>query len=277
MVLGSPPGSSEVDAVGPSIARVTSAAMPGRVPLSVSGSSTLSMAPAAVAKVTGYPDAITRGGLRGWAARRPVASFLILLFSLAYPIMSLPVLAAHGVIPDGWMPQLPGLDTERIAAAMLVLLALLPTTFLVTWAADGGPGVLRLVRRMPVYSILHNFGGWGVLARAHSEWARGVWPAPTKEAAGPLGRRVVVDAHHHPMFASFGRRRRRYPDVCRSGGGGGESVSVGVGPSVVGGLRARGGQQHRAWVPLASCRRPAARSRTVLTDSPVSSAIVRYP
>src|SRR5829696_2977066 len=62
--------------------------------------------------------------------------------------MSLPVMAAHGVIPDGWMPQLPGLDTERIAAAMLVFLALLPTTFLVTWAVDGRPGVLRLVRRM---------------------------------------------------------------------------------------------------------------------------------
>ena len=75
-------------------------------------------------------------------------SFLVLLFTLAYPIMSLPVLAAHGVIPNGWMPQLPGLDTERIAAAMLVFLALLPTTFLVTWAADGRPGVLRLVRRM---------------------------------------------------------------------------------------------------------------------------------
>jgi len=46
------------------------------------------------------------------------------------------------------MPHLPGLDTERIAAALLVFLALLPTTFVVTWAVDGRPGVLRLVRRM---------------------------------------------------------------------------------------------------------------------------------
>ena len=87
------------------------------------------------------PHPITHGGLRGWAARRPVLSFLVLLFTIAYPVMSLPVLAAHGVIPDGWMPRLPGLNTERIAAAMLVLLALLPTTFLVTWAAEGRPGV----------------------------------------------------------------------------------------------------------------------------------------
>jgi uncharacterized protein len=106
------------------------------------------MAPPDAAVVKEIPHPITHGGLRGWAARRPVISFLVLLFTLAYPIMSLPVLAAHGVIPDGWMPRLPGLDTERIAAAMLVFLALLPTTFLVTWAADGRPGVLRLVHRM---------------------------------------------------------------------------------------------------------------------------------
>jgi membrane protease YdiL (CAAX protease family) len=94
------------------------------------------------------PHPIAHRGLRGWAARRPVTSFLILLFTLAYPVMSLPVLAAHGVISDGWMPRLPGVDTERIAAAMLVFLALLPTTFAVTWAVDGRPGVHRLVRRM---------------------------------------------------------------------------------------------------------------------------------
>ena len=106
------------------------------------------MPPGDAAGIKETPHPIAHRGLRGWAARRPVTSFLILLFTLAYPVMSLPVLAAHGVIPDGWMPQLPGLDTERIAAAMLVFLALLPTTFLVTWAVDGRPGVLRLVRRM---------------------------------------------------------------------------------------------------------------------------------
>ena len=104
--------------------------------------------PGAAAGINETAHPITPKGLRGWMARRPVLSFLILLFTLAYPVMSLPVLAAHGVIPDGWMPRLPGVDTERIAATMLVFLALLPTTFLVTWAVDGRPGVLRLVRRM---------------------------------------------------------------------------------------------------------------------------------
>ena len=106
------------------------------------------MPPGAAAGIPETPHPIAHRGLRGWAARRPVISFMVLLFTIAYPVMSLPVLAAHGVIPDGWMPRLPGLDTERIAAALLVFLALLPTTFLVTWAADGRPGVLRLVRRM---------------------------------------------------------------------------------------------------------------------------------
>jgi uncharacterized protein len=104
--------------------------------------------PHARAGINRTTDPTVQGGLRGWIARRPVMAFLILLFTVAYPVMSLPVLAAHGVIPDGWMPRLPGVDTERIAAAMLVFLALLPTAFLITWAVDGRPGVLRLVRRM---------------------------------------------------------------------------------------------------------------------------------
>ena len=216
------------------------------------------MAPAAVAKVTGYPDAITRGGLRGWAARRPVASFLILLFSLAYPIMSLPVLAAHGVIPDGWMPQLPGLDTERIAAAMLVLLALLPTTFLVTWAADGGPGVLRLVRRMPVYSILHNFGG-GVSSRAHIRSGRGVsGRLPPKKRRGlsaveslsmhtitQCSRRSVVVVVAIRMCAALGAAavsRCRWVSGRRSSAGCGRVVASSTGPRAAG------------VVPAASCQ-----------------------
>jgi hypothetical protein len=57
--------------------------------------------PGAVAGINETPHPITHDGLRGWAARWPVISFLVLLFTLAYPVMSLPVLAAHGVIPDG--------------------------------------------------------------------------------------------------------------------------------------------------------------------------------
>jgi len=87
-------------------------------------------------------------GLRAWAARRPVVAFLVLAFAVAGPVMALPVLADHGVIPGGWMPQGPGLDTERIASVLLVFVALVPAAIWVTWAADGAAGVRNLVFRM---------------------------------------------------------------------------------------------------------------------------------
>ncbi len=90
----------------------------------------------------------TAGALRAWTARRPVTAFLVLAFAIAYPAMALPALAEHGVISDGWMPQLPGLDTERIASVLLVFVALLPAALWVTWAVDGPAGVRALVHRM---------------------------------------------------------------------------------------------------------------------------------
>jgi len=87
-------------------------------------------------------------GLRRWFAFHPVSAFLMLVFAIAYPVMSVPILAEHGVIPDGWMPQLPGLDTERIASVLLVFVALLPAALWTTWATDGPTGVRVLVSRM---------------------------------------------------------------------------------------------------------------------------------
>ena len=84
-------------------------------------------------------------------------------FALAYPLMSLPVLAGHGVIPSGWMPQLPGVDTERIASVLLVFGALLPASIVVTWAADGRAGVQALVSRMFQWRI---GVGWWLLVLA---------------------------------------------------------------------------------------------------------------
>jgi uncharacterized protein len=86
--------------------------------------------------------------LRAWTARRPITAFLVMVFALAYPVMSLPVLADHGVIPDGWMPQAPGLDTGRIAAVLLVFAALLPSVLWVTWALEGRAGLRTLSARM---------------------------------------------------------------------------------------------------------------------------------
>jgi membrane protease YdiL (CAAX protease family) len=87
-------------------------------------------------------------GLRAWSSRHPVTTFLVLAFAIAYPAMSVPILADHGVIPGGWMPNLRGLDTERIASVLLVFVALLPAALWTTWAADGQTGVRALVSRM---------------------------------------------------------------------------------------------------------------------------------
>ena len=80
----------------------------------------------------------TRDRFRAWAAQRPIAAILVLMFSIGYPVMAFPVLADHGVIPAGWMPQSAGLDTERIASLLLVFVALLPTS--VAAEADMKPG-----------------------------------------------------------------------------------------------------------------------------------------
>lgn len=96
---------------------------------------------------------VRRDRFRAWAAQRPIAAFLTVLFSIGYPVMALPVLADHGVIPAGWMPQIAGLDAERIASLLLVFVALLPTVMWVTWAVDGPDGVRVLVHRMFTWRI----------------------------------------------------------------------------------------------------------------------------
>ena len=102
-------------------------------------------------------------GLRGWSVRHPVAAFLGLAFAIAFPVMSVPILAGHGVIPGGWMPQLPGLGTERIASVLLVFVALLPAALWITYAADGPSGVRVLVSRMFRWRI---GAGWWLLVLA---------------------------------------------------------------------------------------------------------------
>ena len=89
-----------------------------------------------------------------------MGALLLIGFSLGYPVMSLPILASHGVIPDGWMPQIAGVDTERIASALLVFAALLPAALWVTWAADGADGLRALGRRMRRWRIGWAGGSW---------------------------------------------------------------------------------------------------------------------
>jgi membrane protease YdiL (CAAX protease family) len=90
----------------------------------------------------------TADRIRAWAARYPVAAFLGILFGIGYPVMALPVLADHGLIPGGWLPGTLGMDAERVASVLLIFVALIPATLVATWAAEGRHGIRSLLRRM---------------------------------------------------------------------------------------------------------------------------------
>jgi len=89
-----------------------------------------------------------RAGLRAFVARHPVTAFLIMAFAIAYPVMALPALAVHRVIPGGLLLDRLPFPPDEIAGLMLTMLALLPSALLVTWAADGRPGVVGLFKRI---------------------------------------------------------------------------------------------------------------------------------
>ena len=100
-------------------------------------------------------------GVRAWVERRPVTAFLGMLFTIAYPVMALPVLADHAVIPGGWLPGALGIDAERLASVLLIFVALIPTTVFVTWAAEGPASIRSLFRRMVQWRI---GAGWWLVA-----------------------------------------------------------------------------------------------------------------
>jgi membrane protease YdiL (CAAX protease family) len=99
----------------------------------------------------------TAGGMRGLIARHPMTAFLVLTFTLAYPLMALPILAARGLIPDRWIPIAP----DEMAGALLTLGALLPATLIVTWCAEGRAGLTHLARRMFRWRV--GIGWWVVV------------------------------------------------------------------------------------------------------------------
>ena len=103
-------------------------------------------------------------GLHGVARRHPIALFLTIVFGLGYPLMFLPVLAARGVIPGASLPAMVGLDLERAAALMMVVLALFPAALIVT-ALDGGrPAVAALLSRIGRWRI--GAGWWAFVMLA---------------------------------------------------------------------------------------------------------------
>ena len=90
------------------------------------------------------------GGVRGLVARRPLITFLVLVAAVGWPLMSVPALTAHGVLPGGALPQEP-------FALGTTLLVMLPAALWVTAVADGPGAVRALLRR----AVQWRFGaGW---------------------------------------------------------------------------------------------------------------------
>jgi membrane protease YdiL (CAAX protease family) len=87
-------------------------------------------------------------GIRALVARRPVTAFLIMAFAIAYPLMALVALAVHRVIPGGLLLDRLPFPPDEIAGLILTMFALLPSALFVTWAANGRPGVISLVKRI---------------------------------------------------------------------------------------------------------------------------------
>jgi uncharacterized protein len=90
------------------------------------------------------------GGLRSRVARHPLSAFLVLVAVVGWPLMSVPALTTHGVLPGGPLPQEP-------FALGTTLLVMLPAALWVTAVADGRPAVRALLRR----AVRWRFGaGW---------------------------------------------------------------------------------------------------------------------
>jgi CAAX protease family protein len=86
------------------------------------------------------------GRLLRVAARFPLATFLILGFSLAYALALLWGLAYHGVIPGGGLAAALHIAPDELTGGALVL-SLFPAALFVTWATSGRVGVRILFRR----------------------------------------------------------------------------------------------------------------------------------
>jgi uncharacterized protein len=93
-------------------------------------------------------------GPRGWVARRPLTGFLVIVLSLSWLLLSIPVLAFHGVIPGADLP----VEVFALASTLLILL---PTALWVTSITDGRAGVRALFAR--VFRWRFGIGWWLVV------------------------------------------------------------------------------------------------------------------
>lgn len=94
------------------------------------------------------PARSTAAGFRGFAARRPIAALVIMVFSIGYPVMAVLALAVHRVIPGYQLIDRLPIPPDELSGLLLTLVALLPAALYVTWAADGREGLRQLLRRV---------------------------------------------------------------------------------------------------------------------------------
>jgi uncharacterized protein len=91
------------------------------------------------------------------AARFPLATFLILGFSLGYALAFLWGLAYNGVIPGGGLAAALHIAPDELTGG-LVVLSLFPAALFATWAASGRVGLRSLFRRAFCWRV--NPGWW---------------------------------------------------------------------------------------------------------------------
>ena len=87
-------------------------------------------------------------------ARRPLAGFLVIVLGLSWLLLSIPVLAFHGVIRGANLP----VEVFALASTLLIML---PTALWVTWITDGRAGVRALFAR--VFRWRFGIGWWLVV------------------------------------------------------------------------------------------------------------------
>jgi len=87
-----------------------------------------------------------------------MTAFLLIAGALAYPLMGLTALAAHGVVPGGSLPGLLPMAPDEAAGGLLVWAGLVPAALLVTGATEGRAGIRRLARRMFRWQV--GLGWW---------------------------------------------------------------------------------------------------------------------
>jgi CAAX protease family protein len=125
---------------------------------------------------TRVPQEERTGTVRRWVARRPLTAFTTVVLGAGWPVLSVPALAAHGLVPGGALPEEPFV----LAALLLVML---PAAVGVTAVVGGRPGVRALLTR----AVAWRFGaGW---------WAAVVLglPATTIGVGLLTGRAPVLD------------------------------------------------------------------------------------